>query len=140
MARERRWRRIGFFYVAEYEKEGKTHFATFTLQGELTEEETDIAVADLPAAVKAGVAKAKPGATIDSASEVVEKGEAKQVKTYAVEVTQARKTFELVVGEGGKVLSSEAVAEEGVTRVIFMGEFRVPRKVTLVSPNLLGRV
>lgn len=97
-----------FFYVAEYEKEGKTHFATFTLQGELTEEETDIALADVPAAVKAGVTKAKPGGKLESASEVV----AKKAKTYAVEVRDGQRLFELVVSEAGVVQSSEVVEGE----------------------------
>jgi hypothetical protein len=97
-----------FFYVAEYEKEGKTHFATFTLQGDLTEEETDIALADVPAAVKAGVAKARPGGTIDSASEVV----AKKKKSYAVEVRDSGKVWEVVVSEAGVVESSEVVEGE----------------------------
>ncbi|HVX86627.1 MAG TPA: hypothetical protein VH253_17730 [Phycisphaerae bacterium] len=97
-----------FFYIAEFDKEGKTHFDTFTLQGELTEEETDIAVTDLPAAVKAGVSKARPAAKIDSASEVV----AKKQKSYAVDVTDGGKKFELMVSEAGAVASSESLDDD----------------------------
>lgn len=98
-----------FFYIAEFEKDGKTHFDTFTLQGDMTEEETDMAVADLPATVKAAVTKARPNTTIDSASEVV----ARKQRSYAVDVTDGGKKFELMVSAAGAVTGTDPLDDDG---------------------------
>jgi hypothetical protein len=101
-----------FFYIAEYEQAGKTHFATFTLQGDLTEEETDLPVADLPAAVRASVLAAHPHATLDSASTL----QIKKATTYAVDITDDQKHLELILAPDGAIHSTDTLDDEPDTR------------------------
>jgi uncharacterized membrane protein YkoI len=82
---------------------------TLTPEGKIIEIEKEIAVKDLPKAVKATLGKKYPKSTIESAAEIT-RG---KVVTYGVEiVTKDKKTIEVELDPKGKVLDEDE-DEEG---------------------------
>ncbi|AUD05387.1 PepSY-like domain-containing protein [Spirosoma pollinicola] len=70
-------------YEASFKDKGKTMSLLFDAKGQLKETETDIAVLELPAAVRDYVAKQMPGKKIKEAAIIVD---AAGVKKYEAEV------------------------------------------------------
>jgi len=99
-----------FIYCAEQTTGKKTRWASFTLQGGLTEEEEEVAVADLPAAVKDAVAKAHPTGKIESASLV--KPREPEKPHYSMDVIERGKTWTLTATPEGRIDSNEAADED----------------------------
>jgi hypothetical protein len=92
-----------FIFCAEKTTGNITKWISFSLTGELKEEETELPLADLPAPVKEGVMAAHPQATLDSASIVKSEG-----KTYyTVSIATPTQKLILTVGKDGTVQNTE---------------------------------
>jgi hypothetical protein len=95
-----------FIYCAEQTVDKRTRWASFTLQGALTEEEEEVPPTDLPAAVKDAVTKAHPAGKIDSASLV--KPREPEKPHYAIELIERGRNWTLTVSGDGRIDSTEA--------------------------------
>jgi hypothetical protein len=104
-----------FIYVVEQSNgdgpDDRTRWASFALHGELMEEESEVMLADVPAAVKEAVTKAHPNAKMVSASLVKEKGPPADKTYYSIEISRARGKMELSVTPDGQIFRSERTDE-----------------------------
>ena len=77
-------------------------------EGEIEEVETEIAAGDLPKPVAESLHAKYPEATIRKAEEIVEIEDGEETKSFeVVVVTGAKKTFEVKLSPGGKILTEE---------------------------------
>ena len=97
-------------YEVELEQEGKEVELTIAPDGTVMEKESEVALSDVPAAVKAAIVKAAGGAEIDDVTEEVtywvvtlKKVETPQT-TYEAEVIKDGKEIEIEVGADGTIL------------------------------------
>jgi len=103
-----------FMFVAEQTKDNVGKWVTFTLTGVVVSVETEMALKDLPAAVKEGIGKANPGAKIDSANIVDDKEKKKTY--YAVDILNGATKLTLTVTPEGVVESSEPADDDATTQ------------------------
>jgi len=103
-----------FFYCAEKTKAGVTRWLSFTPQGILTEDETEVSLKDLPAEVTAGIRKSRPRATLQSASLVKASGPPPETH-YSVDIVDGKEELTLTVTPGGEVQSAEP-SDDGIDR------------------------
>ena len=104
-----------FIYVVERSNgdgpNDRTRWASFALHGELMEEENEVMLAELPAAVKDAVTKTHAAAKMVSASLVKEKGPPEKTY-YSIEIARPRGgKLELSVTPDGQIFRSERTDE-----------------------------
>ncbi len=100
-----------FVYIAEQtDDKDVTQWVTFALGGEVLSIEHEIALKDLPAAVKQGIATTRPSAQITSADLVEDKE--KNGKEYVVDVTDGTQKLEITSTIDGKIKSTEPAEDD----------------------------
>lgn len=96
-------------YEVEFDVHSVEHSAKVAEDGTVLEEEEEMKAADLPAAVKAALAKALPGGKVGDVSKVKADG-----KTfYEADVEVGKAEHELKIGLDGSILSDEIEKDEG---------------------------
>jgi Putative beta-lactamase-inhibitor-like, PepSY-like len=88
-------------YEAEFKLNGKTMSANFLADGNWTETEAMIAVAELPAAVVASVTAKYPGYAITGADKIEKPG---GKITYEAEIKKGSKKSEVILTENGIII------------------------------------
>lgn len=100
-----KWEKEEGGYEASFKENGKDMSVVMDAKGTLKETETDIAVAELPAAIRAYVAKQMPGKKIKEAAIIVD---AAGTKMYEAEVGGKDLMFDV----NGKLMKQKAEAED----------------------------
>ncbi len=91
-------------YEASFTEGGEHMSVIYTAAGAPGEVETEIAVADLPAAVTATLARDYAGTTVNEAARIVAAGKT----TYEAEITENGRPRDLVFQENGTLVESAA--------------------------------
>jgi hypothetical protein len=92
-------------YEAEFESNGKTSSLNIGENGAVLESETEIAIADLPAAVTAAIKSEFAGATVELAENV-------HVEFYEVEVKTEGKIHEVKILPNGAIIEGDENGED----------------------------
>lgn len=100
-----KWEKEEGGYEASFKENGKDMSVVMDAKGTLKETETDIVVAELPAAIRAYVAKQMPGKKIKEAAIIVD---AAGTKMYEAEVGGKDLMFDV----NGKLMKQKAEAED----------------------------
>lgn len=95
-------------YEVEFKISGTEMSANYNPQGKLLETETEIKESELPAAIKAAIAKEFAGYKLE---EINKTTDAKGLVTYEFEAEKGKDTFEIEMDAAGKVLKKEAEKE-----------------------------
>jgi hypothetical protein len=92
-----------FIFCAEKTTNNITKWISFSLQGDLTEEETEVPLADLPDLIKDAVKQAHPRARLDTASIVKSDGKT----CYTVSIKTPAKNLILTLAPDGTLQKTE---------------------------------
>lgn len=103
-----------FIYCAEQNKAGISKWTSFSLTGVLEEEETEIAVKDLPEAARSAIAKAHANAKILSAS-LVDARKPTPGTHYSVDIISGKDKLTLAVSADGQITASEPTDDDNST-------------------------
>ena len=98
------WTREDDGYEASFAESGSDVSVVFSASGAVQETETEIAVADLPAAVRRTLDRDYAGRTVSEAARIVA---ADGAVTYEAELTQGGRTVDVVFDASGAVVSTE---------------------------------
>ncbi len=95
-------------WEAEFVKDGKEYSANFDITGKWMETEYEISEKEIPAPVKAAIAKEFAGFKIEE-SEVSETAEA---RLFEFVLAKAKEKYEVAINAEGKVITKEVAKEE----------------------------
>ena len=95
-------------YEVALKDKGKAVDVALTIEGKITEIETEIAVGDLPKAVSSAITANYPRANVKKAEQIIEFKQGTESKNYEVVLmTEAKKQIEVKLSPDGKILKME---------------------------------
>ncbi len=107
-AKSIKWSKENGGYEAEFMLNKVETSCVISTNAELLETETEIAVNDLPIAIKQAIEKTIPGCKINEASKIVKK----DVVTYEAEVKVGKENYDLIYTGEGQLISKTKIEPE----------------------------